>query len=87
MAFLMALENFILITMIFYKELSFMEGVKAKADLLSLMEVIMMEILKIMSLMDMAFMLAKKDFDIKANGRIMFLMVQEKQPTLMDLDM
>ncbi len=64
-----------------------MEDVKAKADLLSPMEVIMMEILKIMSLMGMAFMLGKKDFDIKGNGRITSLMVQDKLHTLMGLDM
>ncbi len=83
----MVMENFILIIMIFYKELLFMEDVKAKADLLSPMEVIMMEILKIMSLMGMAFMLGKKDFDIKGNGRITSLMVQDKLHTLMGLDM
>lgn len=32
-ASLMVMESFILTTMIFYKELLFMEGAKAKADL------------------------------------------------------
>lgn len=83
----MAMENFILTIMIFYKELLFMEGVRGKAGLLSPMEAILMEILRIMLLMGMAFMLAKKDFDMKGNGRIMSRMVQDKLHTLMGLDM
>lgn len=37
--------------------------------------------------MGMEFMLVKKDFDIKGNGRITFPMVRDKLHTLMGLDM
>lgn len=37
--------------------------------------------------MGMAFMLVKKDSDIKGNGKIMSLMVQVKLHSLMGLDM
>jgi hypothetical protein len=75
----MVTVNFILRMVIFYREFSSKVDVKAKADLLNRMEVIMMEILKIMSPTDMEFMSEKKDLGMKDNGKIMFQMEMEKQ--------
>lgn len=56
-----------------------MEDAKEKVGLSKLMEVIMMEISKIMQQMDMEYMLGRKDLGSKANGKIMFQMGMEKQ--------
>jgi hypothetical protein len=82
----MDMENYILKMMIYYKEHLFKEDVKEKVDLLNQMEVIMKVILKIMLLMVMEVMLEEKDLGIKANGRIMYLMVQVRQYIQMDHD-
>ena len=63
-----------------------MEDVRERVDLSKLMEVIMMETSKTMLLMAMGYMLAKKVFVLKANGKIMFLMVMERPLTLTSRD-
>lgn len=82
----MAMENFISIIMTFYRGLSLMEDVKVKVGLLNQMVVIMMGISKIMLLMDMVSILAKRALDMRANGKIMFLMVLVRPLTLTDHD-
>ena len=79
----MVMASCILKMMTCWKEHLFKDDVKAKDDLLKLMEAIMMGILKIMWLMDMAFMLERKDLGMKANGKIMCLMVLVKPLILM----
>jgi len=79
----MAMVSYILIMMIFYKAFLSMVDVKARAGLLKLMEAIIKEILKIMWLMVMESMWAKKGLDIKGNGKIMCPMVQGKLLILM----
>ncbi len=81
----MGMENYISITTIFYKVFLSMVDVRAKADLLNTMVAIMMVILKIMLQTVMEFMLAKTGLDMKGNGKIMCLMVRDRQLTRMDL--
>lgn len=83
----MAMESCILKMMIYWKAFLYMGDVKAKGDLLKVMEVIMKEILKIMLQMVMEYMLGGKDFDMRVNGKIMFLMVQARQLILMGVGM
>ncbi len=78
------MESFISKIKIFFKALSWMEDAKEKVDLSNLMEATMMAILKIMLQTVMEFMLAKKGLDMKGNGKIMCLMVRDRQLTLMD---
>lgn len=63
-----------------------MEDARERVDLSKLMEAIMMETSKTMLLMAMAYMLAKKAFGSKANGKIMFPMVMERPLTLTSRD-
>lgn len=60
-----------------------MGGVKAKDDLLKLMEATIKEILKIMLLTGMASMWERKDSGMRDSGKIMCLMEMAKLLTLM----
>ena len=79
----MATVNCISAMMIYYKACLLMAGVKAKDDLLKLMEATIKEILKIMLLTGMASMWERKDSGMRDSGKIMCLMEMAKLLTPM----
>ncbi len=83
---LMDMGNFILIMEIFYKDNLKMVDVKEKEDGSNMMVVIMKVILKIMSQMDMVYILMLMVINIKVNGKIIYPMGKDRPSIQMAVD-
>lgn len=82
----MVMENCILIMETSWRDNLKMADVKVKEDGSSQMEVIMKEISKTTSLMDMENILISTDINLKDNGKTIFLMEKDRLNIQMEAD-